>query len=151
MLALTAAERRTAGQLLTAFFDAYEESLSAAPIVPNLDRPALESLSVPDTGLGVDGFFRFVSETLLPNSTTIAHPRFLAYVLGSPTGVLLTFGVATFRTALDNCLEVGPTTKPSSTRWRRTGRRCWDRPQWTAGRRSGRASPTTGRPGPMWT
>ncbi len=34
MLALTAAERRTASSLLTAFFDVYEESLTAAPIVP---------------------------------------------------------------------------------------------------------------------
>src|SRR5690242_19299296 len=87
MLALTAAERRTAGHLLTAFFDVYEESLASAPIVPKLDRAALQTLSVPDAGLGVEGFFRFVSETLLPNSTTIAHPRFLAYVLGPPTGI----------------------------------------------------------------
>src|SRR5690349_18936199 len=87
MLALTAAERQTAGRLLTSFFDAYEEALTSAPIVPELDRPALASLSLPDTGLGVEGFFRFVTDVLLPNSTKIAHPRYLAYVLGPPTGI----------------------------------------------------------------
>jgi glutamate/tyrosine decarboxylase-like PLP-dependent enzyme len=87
MLSLTAAERRTASQRLTAFFDVYEEALTSTPILPKLERSALESLSVPDAGVGVEGFFHFVSEVLLPNSTTIAHPRFLAYVLGPPTGI----------------------------------------------------------------
>jgi aromatic-L-amino-acid decarboxylase len=87
MLELTAAERRIASRHLTAFFDGYEEALTSAPILPKLERSALESLAVPDEGAGVEGFFRFVTDVLLPNSTTIAHPRFLAYVLGPPTGI----------------------------------------------------------------
>jgi aromatic-L-amino-acid decarboxylase len=83
-------ERRTANQLLTTFFDEYERSIATSPIVPRIDRDVLSGLAktpFPEKGIGVEGLFREISGKLLPNSTTVAHPRFLAYVLGPPNGI----------------------------------------------------------------
>ncbi|SDM29387.1 pyridoxal phosphate-dependent decarboxylase family protein [Allokutzneria albata] len=89
MLNLDEAERERAGQLLTAFFDDYERSIPHRAVVPEVDREALSALLTPfpDEGIGVEGLFHEINETILPNSTTVAHPRFLAYVLGPPNGI----------------------------------------------------------------
>ncbi|MCP3804915.1 aminotransferase class V-fold PLP-dependent enzyme [Allokutzneria sp. A3M-2-11 16] len=88
MLNLDEAERKKAGELLTAFFDDYERSIPERPLVPDVDRDALEALlAIPEEGIGVEGLFREINEKILPNSTTVAHPRFLAYVLGPPNGI----------------------------------------------------------------
>lgn len=89
-LSLSEDERQTANKLLTAFFDDYERSISDRPLVPGLDREVLAELLAapfPDRGIGVEGLFRAITDKILPNSTTVAHPRFLAYVFGPPNGI----------------------------------------------------------------
>ncbi|SHG82565.1 Glutamate or tyrosine decarboxylase [Streptoalloteichus hindustanus] len=90
VLGLDEDDRATAGRLLTEFLDSYERSLSDRPLVPDVDRAALASLlenPFPDKGIGVEGLFREINGTIVPNSTAVAHPRFLAYVLGPPNGI----------------------------------------------------------------
>lgn len=90
ILGLDEDDRRTAGRLLTEFFDDYEHSLAERPLVPEVDREVLAGLlgtPFPDKGIGVEGLFREINQKILPNSTAVAHPRFLAYVLGPPNGI----------------------------------------------------------------
>ena len=90
VLSLNAGEREAAGRLLTAFFDDYERSISERPIFPAIDREALSSLLAtpfPDKGIGVEGLFRVISEKILPNTTTLSHPRFLGFVVGRGNGI----------------------------------------------------------------
>lgn len=89
-LVLDPASRAKASELLGRFLDDYELSLAQRAIVPDVDRAALAQLLAepfPDRGVGVEGFFADLDERILPNSTTIAHPRFLAYVQGPPNGI----------------------------------------------------------------
>jgi aromatic-L-amino-acid decarboxylase len=68
----------------------YEQSIPARSVVPPLDREALEDLFTqpfPEDGIGVERLFRLITEKIAPNSTTVSHPRFLAYVLPPPTGI----------------------------------------------------------------
>ncbi|MFH8447247.1 pyridoxal phosphate-dependent decarboxylase family protein [Streptomyces sp. NPDC018026] len=90
LLGLTRDEREAAGRLLNAFFHDYEESVARRPLVPEVDREVLAGLletPFPDQGIGVEGVFHEIKEKILPNSTTVAHPRFLAYVQGPPNGI----------------------------------------------------------------
>jgi aromatic-L-amino-acid decarboxylase len=90
VLSLDTSERELAAQLLASFFDEYERSISERHILPALDRASLESLLTtpfPDKGIGVEGVFREINQKILPNSTTVSHPRFLAYVIGPPNGI----------------------------------------------------------------
>ena len=83
-------EIEQAGALLTEFLRTYEQSIPARSVVPAVDRPVLEELfsrPFPEDGLGVEQLFRLISEKVVPNSTTVAHPRFLAYVLPPPNGI----------------------------------------------------------------
>ncbi|WP_406636812.1 pyridoxal phosphate-dependent decarboxylase family protein [Amycolatopsis sp. WGS_07] len=89
-LVLSPAERTQAAAALASFVDSYEESLSTRPILPDVDRDTLAKLLAepfPSKGLGVEGFFADLRDRIVPNSTTIAHPRFLAYVQGPPNGI----------------------------------------------------------------
>src|SRR5260370_7719017 len=89
-LNLSAAEIEQAGTLLIDFLRTFERSIPTLSVLPVLDRAALSELLTdpfPENGLGVEQMFRQVSEKVLPNSTAIAHPRFLAYVLGPPNGI----------------------------------------------------------------
>lgn len=89
-LSLNDEERMRAGRLLTEFFDDYERSIPQRPLVPALDREVLADMlttPLPEEGIGVEGLFREINQKILPNSTTVAHPRFLAYVLGPPNGI----------------------------------------------------------------
>jgi aromatic-L-amino-acid decarboxylase len=59
-------------------------------VFPALDHDQLsELLSLPfrDEGVGVEALFREIEEKVVPNCTTVAHQRFLAYVLGPPNGI----------------------------------------------------------------
>jgi aromatic-L-amino-acid decarboxylase len=83
-------EIEQAGALLTEFLRRYEQSIPSRSVVPTLDRPVLEeffSQPFPENGIGVELLFRLITEKVLPNSTTVAHPRFLAYVLPPPNGI----------------------------------------------------------------
>ncbi|OLT05699.1 hypothetical protein BJF90_01470 [Pseudonocardia sp. CNS-004] len=89
-LILDDGERRLANELLGRFLDDHERGLAERPILPEVDRGTLQSLlddGFPAEGVGVEGFFRDVDERILPNSTAVSHPRFLAYVLGPPNGI----------------------------------------------------------------
>lgn len=89
-LLLTDDERDRAGARLVALLDGYERGLPKADVLPALDRTRLAELlatPMPERGIGVDALFDRWEDTILPNSTTVAHPRFLAYVLGPPNGI----------------------------------------------------------------
>lgn len=89
-LVLSPAERAQAADALARFVDSYEESLPTRPILPDVDRDTLAKLLAepfPAEGIGVEGFFADLRDRIVPNSTTIAHPRFLAYVQGPPNGI----------------------------------------------------------------
>ena len=79
-----------AGELLTDLLRRFEKSLGTRPVMPRLDRYQLSELLTepfPETGLGVGSLFQQIEAKVLPNSTIVAHPRFLAYVLGPPNGI----------------------------------------------------------------
>jgi aromatic-L-amino-acid/L-tryptophan decarboxylase len=89
-LNLDEGERDLAVRLLASFLDDYEHSIAERHILPAVDRAALESLLTtpfPDKGIGVEEVFREINQKILPNSTTVSHPRFLAYVIGPPNGI----------------------------------------------------------------
>lgn len=104
-LVLTDEERARAGERLVALLDRYERDLPGAQVLPEPDRDGLAALladSVPDKGIGVDGLFDRIEDAILPNSTTVAHSRFLAYVLGPPNGVAA-YAEAIAATINQNC------------------------------------------------
>lgn len=87
---LSDGEIELAGRLLTRLIRDYEKSIPAEYILPRLDRTVLADLlhePFPDEGIGIEQLFKEISDTILPNSTAIAHPRFLAYVLGPSNGI----------------------------------------------------------------
>lgn len=89
-LNLSEREIERAGELLTQFLCDYERAIPAPRIVPQLDRAMLFDLLAqpfPKQGIGIDALFREIDEKIVPNSTAIAHPRFLAYVLGPSNGI----------------------------------------------------------------
>jgi aromatic-L-amino-acid decarboxylase len=90
VLSLNDDEREAAGRLLTAFIEDYERSIPQRAIFPAIDREALSGLLTtpfPDRGIGVEGLFRAISQKILPNTTTLSHPRFLAFVVGPGNGI----------------------------------------------------------------
>jgi len=104
-LSLSDVEIEQAGTLLTDFLRTFERSIPAPSVLPVLDRAALSELLAdpfPENGLGIEQMFRQVSEKVLPNSTAISHPRFLAYVLGPPNGIA-PFAEAIAATLNQNC------------------------------------------------
>ncbi|MFS8096786.1 hypothetical protein LFM09_06550 [Lentzea alba] len=89
-LLLTDEERDRAGARLLAVLDGYERGLAKAEVLPPPDRDRLAELlttPMPAQGIGVDALFDRWEQTVLPNSAAVAHPRFLAYVLGPPNGI----------------------------------------------------------------
>jgi aromatic-L-amino-acid decarboxylase len=90
VLSLNDDERQAAGRLLTAFLDDYERSIPHRPVFPAIDREVLSGLLTtpfPDKGIGVEGLFRTIRQKILPNTTTLSHPRFLAFVAGPGNGI----------------------------------------------------------------
>ena len=78
-----------AGSLLTDFLRRFEQSIPAQAVFPALDQGVLAELLAtpfPEEGIGVEQLFHCINEKIVPNSTVIAHPRFLAYVLGPSNG-----------------------------------------------------------------
>ena len=89
-LSLTDSELAVAGNLLSEFLRSYESSLPGRRVMPELDRAQLAGLfdrPFPELGIGVERLFEEINGIVLPNSTAVAHPRFLAYVLGPPNGI----------------------------------------------------------------
>ncbi|SEF38063.1 Glutamate or tyrosine decarboxylase [Amycolatopsis pretoriensis] len=89
-LTLDGPAQATAAKLLARFSRSYEKSVAVLPIVPAVDRNVLTELldePFPDHGIGVEAFFADVEDRILPNSTAVDHPRFLAYVQGPSNGI----------------------------------------------------------------
>jgi aromatic-L-amino-acid/L-tryptophan decarboxylase len=89
-LSLTDSELAVAGNLLSEFLRSYERSLPGRRVMPELDRGQLSGLldrPFPEFGIGLERLFEEINGIVLPNSTAVAHPRFLAYVLGPPNGI----------------------------------------------------------------
>ena len=104
-LNLTDAEIERASEHLLRILRNYESSLPTSPILPELNRPALSDLLTEpfaENGIGIDRLFELIERTVIPNSTTVAHPRFLAYVLGPPNGIA-PFAEAIAATLNQNC------------------------------------------------
>jgi aromatic-L-amino-acid decarboxylase len=83
-------EIQRAGELLTDLLRRIERSMPTGRVLPELDREVLARLvstPFPAGGIGVDRLFEQIAREVVPSSTAIAHPRFLAYVLGPPNGV----------------------------------------------------------------
>jgi aromatic-L-amino-acid decarboxylase len=104
-LNLNDGEIARAGELLAGFLREYENCLASRPVFPPLDREVLDRLwsqPFPEDGIGVDALFHEIGAAVVPNSTTIAHPRFLAYVLPPPNG-MAPFAEAIAATLNQNC------------------------------------------------
>jgi aromatic-L-amino-acid decarboxylase len=89
-LELTRDEIEKASAALGGILARYQEGLRERPVFPRLDREALEAIlaePLPEEGRPVRALLEEFEEVLLPNSTQIPHPRFLAYINASPTGV----------------------------------------------------------------
>jgi aromatic-L-amino-acid decarboxylase len=83
-------EIEQAGALLIEFLKNYEQSIPARSVYSPPDRRVLEQLfdqPFPQDGIGVDRLFHLITDKIAPNSTTVSHPRFLAYVLPPPNGI----------------------------------------------------------------
>ena len=105
MLNLDDTQIRHAGTHLLELLQRLERSSSERRVVPALDRSALSKLRsqpFPRQGIGIDALFADISNTVIPNSTNTAHPRFLAYVLGPANGVA-PFAEAIAATLNQNC------------------------------------------------
>jgi aromatic-L-amino-acid decarboxylase len=79
-----------AGALLVDLLTAIEQSVRERPVVPVTDRAVLTDLlhePFPEDGVGIDALFADIADRIVPHSTAVAHPRFLAYVLGPPNGI----------------------------------------------------------------
>lgn len=83
-------EHRRAGLLLGDFLADYEANLSDRPVFPDVDRQAIRAIldePLPEEGRSVEELFREFGAVVVPNSTQVAHPRFLPYVLPSANGI----------------------------------------------------------------
>lgn len=89
-LNLSDQEIELAGGRLTDLLRNYERSIPGASVLPALDRAVLANLLAepfPEEGIGIERLFDEIEAKVIPNSTAIAHPRFLAYVLGPSNGI----------------------------------------------------------------
>ena len=89
-LLLDSDELRAAGRHLGEFLAAYQEGIASRPVFPVLDRTVIRRLldePLPAEGRSIEELFAELGADIIANSTQIAHPRFLAYVLASSTGV----------------------------------------------------------------
>lgn len=97
-------EIREAARLLGELLADYQTSLPDRPVFPDLDRDFIRRIldePLPEEGRALSELFREFAEEVVPNSTHVAHPRYLAYVLASP------HGIAPFADALASTLNQG--------------------------------------------
>lgn len=81
---------RKAGRLLGEFLADYEVDVSNRPVFPKINREAMRAIldePLPDEGRSIEELFKEFKDIVVPNSTQVAHPRFLPYVLPSPNGI----------------------------------------------------------------
>jgi glutamate/tyrosine decarboxylase-like PLP-dependent enzyme len=98
-------KHRRASRLLAEFLAHYEVDLSNQPLLPSVDRDAMRAIltePLPEEGRPLEDLFLEFRQIVVPNSTNVAHPRFLPYVLPSPNGISA-FADALASTLNQNC------------------------------------------------
>jgi glutamate/tyrosine decarboxylase-like PLP-dependent enzyme len=103
-LLFDAETHQKASRLLGEFLAHYEVDLLDQPLLP-IDREAIRSIlaePLPEEGRPLEDLFLEFQEIVVPNSTNVAHPRFLPYVLPSPNGISA-FADALASTLNQNC------------------------------------------------
>lgn len=98
-------EHRKAGHLLGEFLAHYEIDLLDQPLLPPIDRDAMRAIltePLPEEGRSLEDLLQEFRDVVVPNSTNVAHPRFLPYVLPSPNGISA-FADALASTLNQNC------------------------------------------------
>lgn len=96
---------RKAGHLLGELLAGYEGDLSNPPGFGQIDRDAMRAIMtepLPEEGRSLEELFQEFREVVMPNSTHVAHRRFLPYVLPSPNGISA-FADALASTLNQNC------------------------------------------------
>jgi glutamate/tyrosine decarboxylase-like PLP-dependent enzyme len=96
---------REAGRLLGDLLADYEADLSDQTLLPPVSRDAMQAILTepfPEEGRTLEELFQEFREVVVPNSTSVAHPRFLPYVLPSPNGISA-FADALASTLNQNC------------------------------------------------
>jgi aromatic-L-amino-acid decarboxylase len=81
---------RKAGRFLGELLANYEVELANLPVFPNINREAMRAIldePLPEEGRTLEELFQEFRDVIVPNSTQVAHPRFLPYVLPSPNGI----------------------------------------------------------------
>lgn len=89
-LELSEREIRESAGLLADSILVYQSSVADRPVLPQVDVDAMEKIltaPIPDEGVPLQSLIEEFNQVIVPNSTHIAHPRFLAYVTGSASGV----------------------------------------------------------------
>ncbi len=105
---------RKAGRLLGEFLAKYEIDLSSQPIFPPINRDAMQAIltePLPEEGKTLEELFQEFQDVVVPNSTHVAHSRFLPYVLPSPNGISA-FADALASTLNQNCNLWTPVLRP---------------------------------------
>lgn len=83
-------ELRSAARELGEVLAGYEAELATRSVFPDIDRAAIRRIleePFPEDGRPMRELLDEFRSIVIPNSTQIAHPRFLAYVLPSPNSV----------------------------------------------------------------
>ena len=89
-LLLNEKEIREAADLLGEILVSYQADVADRRVLPEMDRTAIHRLleePFPEEPRSVRTLFDEFREVILPNSTHVIHPRFLAYILSSPHGL----------------------------------------------------------------
>ncbi len=89
-LLLSEKEIREAADLLGEILVSYQAGVADERVLPEVDRAAIHRLleePFPEEPRSVKALFDEFREVILPNSTHVSHPRFLAYILSSPHGL----------------------------------------------------------------
>ncbi len=83
-------EHRETARHLGEFLADYEAELRGRPVLPEINREAMQTIlnePFPEEGKTIEELFHEFREVIVANSTNVAHPRFLPYVLPSPNGI----------------------------------------------------------------
>jgi glutamate/tyrosine decarboxylase-like PLP-dependent enzyme len=89
-LLFTPEKHHEASRLLGDFLADYETDLFNQPLLPEIDREAMRAILTepfPKEGRTLEELFQEFRQVVVPNSTNVAHPRFLPYVLPSANGI----------------------------------------------------------------
>lgn len=89
-LELSEQEIRESAGLLADSILAYQSTVADRPVMPQVDVDAMEKIltaPIPNEGVPIQSLIEEFNRIIVPNSTHIAHPRFLAYVTSSASGV----------------------------------------------------------------